>query len=119
MLARTTLPNPQMSSPLPSFTTPQTQGLGQEDHYLRVVSEQISTAIASDPELHPEVIQAPPSGTGTSTTPPPSPPRWSTSPTWSGLCDDSDEDDVSGFSVEPSKAISSSPPDPSSPPQQD
>jgi hypothetical protein len=54
------LPSPRMSSPLPSFTTPQTQGLGQEDHYLQVVTEQISTALASDPELPgPEATQAP------------------------------------------------------------
>jgi hypothetical protein len=48
--ARTSLPRPRVSSPLPSFTTPRTEGLGQEDHYLRVIFEQISTAIASDPE---------------------------------------------------------------------
>jgi hypothetical protein len=52
-----------------------------------------------------------------STDPPPPPLRGSTSPMWSSLCDDSYEDDASGFSVEPSKAISTSPPDPSSPPQ--
>jgi hypothetical protein len=91
--------------------------LGQEDHYLRVVTDQISSAIASDPELPgPEATQAPTSGTGTGTAPPP---RGSSSPAWSGLCDDSDEDNASGFSVEPSKAISTSPLDPSSPPQQD
>jgi hypothetical protein len=56
------------------------------------------------------------SGTGTSTAPPPPPPRGS-SPAWSGLCDDSDEDDASCFSVEPSKAISTSPSDPSPSPQ--
>jgi hypothetical protein len=120
MPARTSLPSSRMSSPLSSFTTSQTQGLGQEDHYIRVVIEQISSAIASDQELPgPEATQAPTSGTGTSTTPPPPPPRGSSSPAWSGLCDDFDEDDVSSFSVEPSKAISTSPPDPSSPPQQD
>jgi hypothetical protein len=31
MPARTTLPSPQVSSPLPSFTTPRAEGLGQED----------------------------------------------------------------------------------------
>jgi hypothetical protein len=50
-LARTSLPSPRMSSPLLSFTTPQTQCSGQEDHYLRVVTEQISSATASDQEL--------------------------------------------------------------------
>jgi hypothetical protein len=90
------------------------------DHYLRVVTEQISSVIASDLELPgPEATQAPTSGTGTSTAPPPPPPRGSSSLAWSGLCDDSNEDDASGFSVEPSKAISTSPPDPSSSPQQD
>jgi hypothetical protein len=49
--ARTSLPSPRVTSPLPSFTTPQTEGLGQEDHYLRVITEQISSAIASDPEV--------------------------------------------------------------------
>jgi hypothetical protein len=72
--ARTSLPSPRMTSPLPSFTTPQTEGLGQEDHYLRVVTEQISSAIASDPKLPgPEATQVPPSVTGTSTAPPPPP----------------------------------------------
>jgi hypothetical protein len=118
--ARTTLPSPRMSSLLPSFTTPQTQGLGQEDHYLRVVTKQISTAIASNPDLQgPEATQVPTSGTETSTAPPPPRPRSSTSPAWSGLYDDSDEDNTSDFSVEPSKAISTSPTDPSSPPHQD
>jgi hypothetical protein len=51
MPARTSLPSPRATSPLPSFTTPQTEGLGQEDHYLCVISEQISTAIASNPEV--------------------------------------------------------------------
>jgi hypothetical protein len=32
MPARTTLRSPRESSPLPSFTTPRTEGLGQEDH---------------------------------------------------------------------------------------
>jgi hypothetical protein len=49
--ARTTLPSPQVSSPVPSFTTPQAEGLGQEDYYLCVITEQISSAIASDPEV--------------------------------------------------------------------
>jgi hypothetical protein len=103
-----------MSSPLPSFTTPQTLGLGQEDHYLQVVTEKISTMIASKPDLQgPEATQAPTSGTRTSTAPPPPPSRGSTSPAWSGLCDNSNEDDASAFSVETSKAISTSPPDPS------
>jgi hypothetical protein len=106
-----------MSSALPSFTTPQTQGLGQEDHYLRVVTEEISSAIASDPELPgPEATQAPTSGKGTNTALPP-PPSGSSSLAWFGLCDDSDEDDASGFSVRPSKDVSTSPSDPSSPPQ--
>jgi hypothetical protein len=34
MPTRTTLPSPRVTSPLPSFTTLQTEGLGQEDHYL-------------------------------------------------------------------------------------
>jgi hypothetical protein len=119
--AHTSLPSPRMSSPLPSFfTTPQTQGLGQEDHYLRAVTEQISLVIASDPKLpSPEATQAPTLGIGTSTAPPPPPPPGSPSPAWSSLCDDSDEDDASAFSVRPSKAVSTSPLDPSSPPQQD
>jgi hypothetical protein len=58
--ARTSVPSPRVSSPLPIFTTPRTEGLGQEDHYLRVISEQISSAIASDPEVTgPEATQAP------------------------------------------------------------
>jgi hypothetical protein len=32
--ARTTLLSPPGSSPLPTFTTPRAEGLGQEDHYL-------------------------------------------------------------------------------------
>jgi hypothetical protein len=61
----TTLPSPRVSSPLSSFITPQTQGLGQEDHYLRAVTEQISTAITSDTDLQGlEATQAPTSGTG-------------------------------------------------------
>jgi hypothetical protein len=49
--ARTSLPSPRVTCPLPSFTTPRTEGLGQEDHYLHVISEQISSVIASDPEV--------------------------------------------------------------------
>jgi hypothetical protein len=114
-LACTSLPSPRINSPLPSFTTLQTEGLGEEDHYLRVVTEQISSAIASNPELlGPEATQSPTSGTWTSTTPPP-PLQGSSSPAWSGLGDD----DASGFSVQPSRTVSTSPPDPSSPPQQD
>jgi hypothetical protein len=117
--ARTSLLSSQMTSPLLSFTTPRTEGLGQEDHYLRVITEQISSAIASDPKVPgPEATQAPTSGIGTSTAPPP-PPSGSSSPAWSGLGDDADDDDASGFSVQPSRTVSTSPPDPSSPPQQD
>jgi hypothetical protein len=108
-----------MTSPLLSFTTPRIEGLGQEDYYLRVVTQQISSVIVSDPEvLGPEATQALTSGTGTSTAPPPPPPI-SSSPAWSGLADDTDDDDASGFSVRPSRTVSTSPPDPSSPPQQD
>jgi hypothetical protein len=115
--ARTTLPSPQVSSPLSSFTTPRTEGLGQEDHYLRVISEQISTAIASDPKVAgPEATQAPTSGTGTTIAPPPPAPG-SSSPTWSLLSENSNDDDASGFSVRPSRTVSTSPPDPSSPSQ--
>jgi hypothetical protein len=115
--ARTSLPSPRVSSPLPSFTTPRTEGLGQEDHYLRVISEQISSAIASDPEVTgPEATQAPTSGTRTTTVPPPLA-LGSSSPTWPALGDDSDDDDTSSFSVRPSRTVSTSPPDPSSSPQ--
>jgi hypothetical protein len=114
--ARTTLPSPRVSSPLPSFTTPQTKGLGQKDHYLRVISEQISAAIASDPKVTgPEATQATTSGTGRITAPPPPVPG-SSSPAWDIIGDDSD-DDASGFSVRPSRTVSTSPPDPSSTPQ--
>jgi hypothetical protein len=117
-LARTTLPSPQVSSPLPSFTTPRAEGLGQEDYYLRAITEQISSALASDPVPGPEATQAPTSGTGTTTAPPAPPPPapGSSSPTWSLLGDD-DGDDASGFSVRPLRTVSTSPPDPSSPPQ--
>jgi hypothetical protein len=111
---RTSLPSPRVSSPLSSFTTPQTEGLGQEDHYLRVISGQISSVIASDPEVTGlEATQASNSGAGTTTTPPPPAPG-SSSPAWSGLGDDSDDDDASGFSIRPSRTVSTSPPDPSS-----
>jgi hypothetical protein len=114
--ARTTLPSPQVSSPLPSFTTPWAEGLGQEDYYLRAITEQISSALASDPEVPaPEATQAPTSGTGTTTAPPPLAPGPS-SLTWSLLSED-DDDDTSGFSIRPSRTVSTSPPDPSSPPQ--
>jgi hypothetical protein len=114
--ARTTLPSPQVSSPLPSFTTPWAEGLGQEDYYLRAITEQISSALASDPEVPaPEATQAPTSGTGTTTAPPPLAPGPS-SLTWSLLSED-DDDDTSGFSIQPSRTVSTSPLDPSSPPQ--
>jgi hypothetical protein len=35
--AHTTLPSPQVSSPLPSLTTPRAEGLGQEDYYLHAI----------------------------------------------------------------------------------
>jgi hypothetical protein len=116
--APTSLPSPRATSPLPSFTTTQTEGLGQEDHYLCVISEQISTAIASDPEVPgPEATQDPTSSTGTTTAPPP-PPQGASSPTWSALGDDSDDDDdASDFSVRPWRTVSTSPPNPSSLPQ--
>jgi hypothetical protein len=81
-----------------------------------VLSEQISSAITSDPEvLGPEATQAPTLGTGTTSAPPP--PQGASSPTWSGLGDDSNDDDATGFSVRPSRAVSTSPPDPSSLPR--
>jgi hypothetical protein len=118
--ARTTLPSPQVSSPLPSFTTPRAEGLGQEDYYLRAITEQISSVIASDPEAPgPKAAQAPTSGAGTTTAPPAPPPPapGSSSPIWSLLSEDSDNDDASGFSIRPLRTVSTSPPDPSSPPQ--
>jgi hypothetical protein len=106
-----------VSSPLPSFTTPQAEGLGQEDYYLRAITEQISSALASDPEVPaPEATQAPTLGTRTTTaplTPAPGP----SSLTWSLLSEDDDNNDASGFSVRPSRTVSTLPPDPSSPPQ--
>jgi hypothetical protein len=114
--ARTTLPSPPGSSPISTFTTPRAEGLGQEDHYLRAITEQISSALASD-----TVPPAPEATTAPSTTtvappPPPSPPPSSSSPAWSLLSVD-DDDDASGFSVRPSRIVSTSPPDPSSLPQ--
>jgi hypothetical protein len=120
MPARTTLPSSQVSSPLPSFTTPRAEGLGQEDYYLRAITEQISSALTSDPEVPaPEATQAPTSGTGTTTAPPAPPPPapGPSSPTWSLLSEDDDDDDASGFSVRPSRTVSTSPLDPSTPPQ--
>jgi hypothetical protein len=124
--ARTTLPSPPVSSPLPTFTTSRAEGLGQEDHYLRAITEQISSVLASDtippaPEATtaPEATQTPTSGTGTTTAPPAPPPPapGPSSPTWSLLNEEDDDDDASGFSVRPSRVVSTSPPDPSSPPQ--
>jgi hypothetical protein len=118
--ARTTLPSPRVSSPLPSFTTPRAEGLGREDYYLRAITEQISSAIASDREVPgPEAAQAPTSCARTTTAPPaqPHPAPGSSSPTWSLLSEDSDNDDASGFSVRPSRTIYTSLPDPSFPPQ--
>jgi hypothetical protein len=124
--ARTTLPSPPVSSPLPTFTTPRAEGLGQEDHYLRAITEQISSTLASDtvppaPEAitTPEATQTLTSGTG-ATTAPPAPPPLAPGPsfsTWSLLSKEDDDDDASGFSVRPSRVVSTSPPDPSSPPQ--
>jgi hypothetical protein len=123
--ARTTLPSPPESTPLPTFTTPRKEGLGQEDHYLRAITEQISTALASDtvppaPEATtaPGSTPTPTSGAGTTTAPPAQPPPapGSTSPASSLLSED-DDDDASGFSVRPSRVVSTSLPDPSSPHQ--
>jgi hypothetical protein len=122
-LARTTLPSPPVSTPLSTFTTLRTEGLGQEDHYLRAITEQISAALASDtvppaPEATtaPASTLTPTSGAGTTTAPPARPPPapGSTSPAWSLL---SEDDDASGFSVRPSRVVSTSSPDPYSPPQ--
>jgi hypothetical protein len=118
--ARTTLPSPPVSLPLSSFTTPRAEGLGQEDYYLRAITKQISLALASDPEVPaPEATQAPTLGTGTITAPPAPPPPapGPSSPTWSLLSEEDDDDDASGFFVRPSRTVSTSPPDPSSPPQ--
>jgi hypothetical protein len=97
--SRTTLPSPQVSSPLPSFTTPRAEGLGQEDYYLHAITEQISSALASDPEVPaPEATQALNSGTGMTTAPParPHPAPGPSSPTWPLLSEDDDDDDASG-----------------------
>jgi hypothetical protein len=111
--ARTTLLSPPASTPLPTFTTPRTEGLGQEDHYLRAITEQISVALASDTvPPAPEATTAP-----STTTVAPPPPPGSLSPAWDILGEDTDDDDTSGFSVRPSRVVSTSPPDPSSPPQ--
>jgi hypothetical protein len=117
MPARTTLPSAQATSRLPSFTTPRTEGLGQEDDTLRAISEQISSAIACDSGVpSPEATQVPCSGTGTTSAPPP-PPQGTSSPAWSGHSDDTDDDDASDFSVRPSRTVSTSPLDHSSSPQ--
>jgi hypothetical protein len=88
------------------------EGLGQEDYYLRAITEQISSALASDTILPtPEATTAP----GTSTVAPPPPPG-SSSQAWS-LLSEEDDDDASGFSVRPSRVVSTSPSYPSSPPQ--
>jgi hypothetical protein len=115
--ARTPLPSLRVTSPLSSFTTPRTEGSGQEDHYLRTITEQISSALASDSVLPgPEATQAPTSGAETSTVPPP-PASGSSSPAWFGLGDDSDDNDASGFSVRPSRTVSTLPPNPSTLPR--
>jgi hypothetical protein len=111
--ARPTLPSLPVSSLLPTFTTTRTEGLGQKDHYLRAITEQISSALASDTiPPAPEATTAP----GTSTVAPPPPPG-SSSPAWDIIGDDTDDDDTSFFSVRPSRVVSTSPSDPSSPPQ--
>jgi hypothetical protein len=113
--ARTTLLSPLGSSPLPTFTTPRAEGLGQEDHYLRAITEQISSALSSD--TVPPALEAT-TTPSTTTVAPPLPPPGSSSPAWDILGDDTDDDDdASGFSVQPSRVVSTSPPDPSSPPQ--
>jgi hypothetical protein len=120
MPARTTLPSPQVSSPLLSFTTPQVEGRGQEDYYMCAITEQIASSLASDPDVPaPEATGAPTSGTGMTTAPPAPPPPapGPSSMTWSLLSDDDDDDDTSGLSVRPSRTVSTSPPDPSSLPQ--
>jgi hypothetical protein len=111
--ARTTLLSSRASSPLTTFTTPRTEGLGQEHHYLRAITEQISLALASDTiPPAPEATQAP----VTSTIAPPPPPG-SSSPAWDIIDHDSDDNDASGFLVRPSRTVSTSSPDPSSPSQ--
>jgi hypothetical protein len=113
-LARPTLPSPPASTPLLTFSTPRAEGLGQEDYYLRAITEQISAALASDTvPPAPEATTAP----STTTVAPPPPPPGSSSPAWDILSGDTDDDDASVFSVRPSRVVSTSPPDPSSPPQ--
>jgi hypothetical protein len=93
--------------------------MGQEDYYLCAITEQISSALASNPDVPaPEATQALTSGTGTTTAPPAPPPPalGPSSPTWSLLSED-DDDDASGFSVRPSRVVSTLPLDPSSTPQ--
>jgi hypothetical protein len=86
--------------------------LGQEDYYLRAITEQISSALASDTiDLALEDTTAP-----STTTIAPPPPPGSSSPAWDIIGDDTD-DDASGFSVRPSRVVSTSLSDPSSPPQ--
>jgi hypothetical protein len=102
------------------MTTLRTEDLDQGDQYLHTVTEQISTAIVDDPTVQdPEATQASTSGNGTGLSPPP--PSWigpaSSSLEWSGI--ESDEEDTSTFAVEPSKVVSTSPPEPTPPPQQD
>jgi hypothetical protein len=110
---RTILPSPPVSLPLPTFTTPRAEGVGREDHYLRAITEQMSLALASDTvPPAPEATTAP----GTSTVAPPPPPG-SSSPAWDVIGDDTDDEDASNFSVRPSRTVSTSPPDTSSPPQ--
>jgi hypothetical protein len=78
------------------------RGFGSGGLLPRVITEQISSAIASDPEVPgPEATQAPTSGAGTTTASPAPPPPapGSSSPTWSLLSEDSDNDDASGFSI--------------------
>jgi hypothetical protein len=48
---RTTLPNPSVSSPIPTFTTPRVEGLGQEDHYLRMITSRSRQHLPSTPFL--------------------------------------------------------------------
>jgi hypothetical protein len=110
--ARTTLPNPPVSSSLSTFTTPRAEGLAQEDYYLRAITEQISSALISDTvPPAPEATTAP----DTSTVAPP-PALGSSSLAWS-LLSENDNDDASAFSMRPSRVVSASPLDPCSPPQ--
>jgi hypothetical protein len=111
--ARTTFPSAPGSSLLLTFTTPRAEGSGQEDHHLRVITEQISSALASDTvPPAPEATTAP----STTTVAPPPPPLGSSSPAWSLLSED-DDDNASGFSVRPSRVVSTLPPELSSPPE--